>query len=327
MSYERGAMSSSESILVIRHGALGDFVQSIGPFHAIRARHQNARIILLTAPFLQKFAAMMPFFDEVWVDTRPRWMQAVSLVKLMLKIKKPSFNRVYDLQTSGRTAFYFKLQKLFYGLLGGKMAEWSSHVPGCTFAHATSERVKMHTLDRQRQQLLLAGFSDVPAPHFDWIPQTDVPPFKLKKPFALIVPQASAHRPEKCYPLAEFRALMDLFIAKGVTPVVIGSEQDKDISLSLSQIQQEKVIDLRGKTQLEDLVLLGRHADVAVGNDTGPMHMFAIASCPVVALFSHASDPSLCAPRGKRVVILRKESFEDLPAALVWEYVEDVLDS
>ena len=39
-------------ILVIRLGALGDFVQSFGPFSAIRAHHPEARITLLTtAPF------------------------------------------------------------------------------------------------------------------------------------------------------------------------------------------------------------------------------------------------------------------------------------
>jgi ADP-heptose:LPS heptosyltransferase len=315
-------MMGDEVILVIRHGALGDFVQSIGPFQAIRQQHPDAKIILLTAPFLKKFAEMMPFFDEVWIDERPRWTQVLILMKLMLVCKKANFRRVYDLQTSGRTALYFKLQKWLLCVLGGNIAEWSSHVPGCAFAHTGPERARMHTLDRQKQQLMLAGILNVPTPHFDWIEQMDVPPFELKKPFALIVPQASAHRPEKCYPLPEFRVLMDLLISKGVVPVVIGSQQDLDVDLGLSQAQQEKVMDLRGKTQLEDLVLLGRHGALAIGNDTGPMHMFAIAGCPVVTLFSYASDPSLCAPRGDRVVILRAENFTDLPATLIWEYVE-----
>jgi ADP-heptose:LPS heptosyltransferase len=315
-------MSADEAILVIRHGALGDFVQSIGPFQAIRQQHPNATIILLTAPFLKRFADTMPFFDDIWMDERPRWTHASSLIRLMLKCKKARFKRVYDLQTSRRTAFYFKLQKWLCNLLGGNMAEWSSHVPEAAFAHVAPERVGMHTLDRQKQQLMLSGILTVPTPHFDWILQTETPPFGLSKPFALIVAQASAHRPDKCYPLEQFRVLMDLLIENTVTPVVIGGKQDLAIDLGLSPAQQEKVMDLRGRTQLDDLVLLGRHAALAVGNDTGPMHMFAIAGCPVITLFSHASDPSLCAPRGDKVVILRGENFDDLPASQVWEYMD-----
>ena len=319
-------MSFDETILVIRHGALGDFVQSIGPFQAIRQQHPKAKIILLTGPFFKKFAESMPFFDEVWVDERSRWTHALSLLKLMFMFKNERFKRVYDLQTSGRTAFYFKLQRWLCCVLGGASAEWSSHVPGCAFAHSAPERVRMHTLDRQRQQLELAGILNVPAPHFDWIGQTAVSPFGLEKPFALIVPQASSHRPEICYPMAQFRELMDLLIARNVVPVVIGGKQDVTMDLGLNPIGSEKVIDLRGKTQLEDLVLLGRHAAFAVGNDTGPMHMFAIAGCPVVTLFSHASDPNLCAPRGDKVVVLRAENFTDLSALLIWQYAEAFLD-
>ena len=49
-----GAAASAGPILVIRLGALGDFVLSMGPFAAIRAHHPDARIILLTtAPYAE----------------------------------------------------------------------------------------------------------------------------------------------------------------------------------------------------------------------------------------------------------------------------------
>ncbi|MEC7538546.1 MAG: ADP-heptose--LPS heptosyltransferase, partial [Pseudomonadota bacterium] len=37
-------------VLVIKLGALGDFVQALGPFSAIRAHHADQRIALLTTP-------------------------------------------------------------------------------------------------------------------------------------------------------------------------------------------------------------------------------------------------------------------------------------
>jgi ADP-heptose:LPS heptosyltransferase len=60
------------------------------------------------------------------------------------------------------------------------------------------------------------------------------------------------------------------------------------------------------------IAALGARAAVAVGNDTGPLHLIAAAGAPTVALFSADSDPALCAPRG-RVAILRDAVLANLP--------------
>ena len=80
---------------------------------------------------------------------------------------------------------------------------------------------------------------------------------------------------------------------------------------------------LCGETSLIDVIALARGAAGAVGNDTGPMHLIAAAGCPTVVLFSRASDPGLCAPRGRRgeesVAVLRRGSLEDLMVGEVAE--------
>jgi len=42
------------------------------------------------------------------------------------------------------------------------------------------------------------------------------------------------------------------------------------------------------------------------------MHLIAVAGCRSVALYSHASDPELCAQRGRDVQILRRERLQEL---------------
>jgi len=49
---------------------------------------------------------------------------------------------------------------------------------------------------------------------------------------------------------------------------------------------------------------LARAAALTVGNDTGATHVAAAGGHPVVVLFSSASDPSLCGPRGASVRVL-----------------------
>ena len=49
----------SQRILVIKLGALGDFIYALGPMAAIRRHHKDARITLLTtAPFEKKWAVI-----------------------------------------------------------------------------------------------------------------------------------------------------------------------------------------------------------------------------------------------------------------------------
>ncbi|HBA43779.1 MAG TPA: ADP-heptose--LPS heptosyltransferase, partial [Alphaproteobacteria bacterium] len=53
-------------ILVIKLGALGDFVLATGPFAAIRQHHADAEITLLTTPPFAAMARQTGFFDHVW---------------------------------------------------------------------------------------------------------------------------------------------------------------------------------------------------------------------------------------------------------------------
>ena len=73
----------------------------------------------------------------------------------------------------------------------------------------------------------------------------------------------------------------------------------------------ESARDLTGRTSFADIVVLARSAALAVGNDTGPMHLIAGAGCRCVVLFSGASDPALTAPRapkgGGEVVVVRRD--------------------
>jgi len=63
----------SSRILVIKLGALGDIVQALGPFAAIRRHHADDEITLLTTLPFAEFLKRSPYFDQVWVDPRASW--------------------------------------------------------------------------------------------------------------------------------------------------------------------------------------------------------------------------------------------------------------
>ncbi len=284
-------------ILVIKLGALGDFVLAFGPFAAIRAHHREAEITLLTTAPFAGLARQSPWFDRVVVDGRPSWWDLPGLRRLRRALL--GFDCVYDLQTSGRSSRYVRLA-------GGP--PWSGIAGGASHRHGNPARNRMHTVERQRDQLEAAGIASFPPPDLGWL--TGAGP-ALERPYALLVPGAAPHRPEKRWPAARFGELARTLHARGIRPVVVGADADRPLAAVIAGSCSE-TLDLTGRTSLLDLGGLAARAAVAVGNDTGPMHLAAAVGTRSIVLFSGASDPALTAPHGL-VTVVRERNLADLP--------------
>lgn len=297
-------MQPQSRILVIRHGALGDVILSTGPFAAIRAHHKDAHITLLTTPPYAKLLRTSPWFDAIWIDPKPKPWQLRALLQLVKKLRGGGFDRVYDLQTSKRSARYFS----FFPF---PKPEWSGISKGASHRHHTPERTKLHTLDRQKQQLAIAGIHHVPPPDLSWLKgDVNLLP-KREGAYALLVPGGSAHRPEKRWTRQGFTEIARWLAQERVTPLLIGTNAEKALLEAIAADCPEAV-NLCNRTDFGQLAELARGATLALGNDTGPMHLIAAAGCPSLVLFSHTSNPDLCAPRGEKVRVLRSPNLEAL---------------
>lgn len=294
------------NILVIKLGALGDFVQAMGPAAAIRAHHPADRITLLTTAPYAELARAAPYFDRVLIDERPRLFDLVGWWRLRRLLRSGGFARVYDLQTSDRSSFYHRLM--------GR-PPWSGIARGASFPHDNPERDRMHTLERQADQLRRAGIAAVPPPDISWA-AADIAPLALPERLLLLVPGGAAHRPEKRWPIEHFAALAVLAERHKLTPVVLGGAAEQLLGAVIAE-RAAGARDLTGRTRLGEIVALGRVAEHAVGNDTGPMHLLVAAGCPATVLYSAASDPALTAPRGPNVSILRRPDLAALGVAEV----------
>lgn len=275
-------------ILVIKLAALGDVVQAFGPFAAIRAHHPGAQVTLLTTPPYAALLAGAPWFDAIRADGRPPWGDVAAVARLALSLRRARFDRVYDLQTSGRSSRY----RWFVG----PRAEWSGIAPGASHPHANPGRDAMHTLERQREQLALAGIRRFPVPDLSWL-TADLSRFALPERFALLVPGASAQRPGKRWPVERFAEVAPHL---GLPAVVVGSPAESALAARIPA-----ALDLCGRTSLRELAALARRAALCLGNDTGPTHLAAAVGVPTLAVFGPESDPALCAPRGPRAGFLR----------------------
>ncbi len=313
-------MRGINKILVIKHSALGDFVLATGPMMAIRAHHPNAHITLLTTKTFAGWGRDCGWFNDVVIDSRPPISQFKQWLDLRADMRGRKFDMVYDLQTSGRTNFYFYFWQ-------PHSMNWNGAAKLASYPHTNPNRARMHTTDRHREQLAIAGIENVPPPNLDWM-QADTAKFQLPENYVLLVPGGSAHRPQKRWPVEHYIKAAEYIKSQGMTPVLLGSTADQDVVDPIANACPAAV-NLLNKTNFAEIVALGRGAACAIGNDTGPMHMIAPTGCPSIVLFSSDSDPALCAPKGpgngKNVTILRESVLKDLHPDAVLAILKPIL--
>jgi ADP-heptose:LPS heptosyltransferase len=278
----------------------------MGSAKAIRAFHRGATIVLLTTQPYADFLRRSPYFDEVWIDDRPGWGDPAGVLRLARRLRGARFDRVYDLSTRLRSALYFWLMRRFGGPEFSGIASGASHRQP-----DTPQRRRMHTLDREADQLRWAGIpGPIPPPDLSWA-AADIARFALPEEYVLLIPGGARHRPEKRWPLERFVELARRLAAAGLVPVVIGGPDERELGQAIAAaVPQAR--NLAGATDFADIVVLGRGARRAIGNDTGPMHLAVAGGAPATVLYSAASDPTLTAPRGPDVVVLRKDDLADV---------------
>ena len=306
---------TKKKILVIKLGALGDFIQAASPFNAIRLHHRAEEITLLTSPSFMDIANASPWFDHVKIDQKPSALQITKWLSLRKWMRSSGFTRVYDLQTSDRSNFYHKMMK--------PEPDWSGNARDCSHPHKNIHRDLMHTVERQKEQLHLAGIDNVPPVDLSWI-NADIRKFGLQNTFVLLVPGGAAHRPAKRWPGEYYQQLIQYFASKKIQVVLIGGKEEISLLNELSTTDPI-CISLAGATNLFDLFSLARNSLVVIGNDTGPMHLAAVSGCKTIVLYSSESDPTLCAQRGDDVTIFRKNNLFDLNPTQIIKHLSEVL--
>lgn len=306
-------------VLVIQAGTIAEFVLSLTAMKRIRAAHPRARITLLTIPQFEGLAKASPYFNDVWTTGHPgspgEWLA------LRGEIKRARFSRVYDLESSGWSKFLFHMLRPF-------PPAWSGAARGARLRYANAEREQMHTLERQAQQLQVAGIwpdaptqpGDAPAPDLGWIVRRapaprPVPGGAAPRPFVVLVPGGGEGRPEKRWPIRHYAELASLLRGRGYDIVVVGGPQES----SMARVIQKAVgqaRDLTGRTDFAQIAVLGARAALAVGNNTGPMHLIAAAGAPTIALVVDGPDSMITAPRG-HVAVLQAATLAELSVQTV----------
>lgn len=306
----------TEKILIIKHGALGDLINSLGVCAFIRRHHSAAFIALLTAPPYKEIARKTGYFDEVITDRR----QAFYGDFLRLRGYIKTFNQVYDLQNSPRTEWYYRL------LRPGYRPKWCGIARGCDFPQTRADREELHAYERFADQIRQSGVmvqEDTLYPDLSAL-EGDVSHLNIPQNAIVLMPGSSKQGAYKRWPAQYYGQLCHEIVQLGYTPVIVAGPDDLD-AVAIIEGECKDVLNLTLKTSFFDLVGLARRAKLVIGNDTGPVHIAAVAGAATLILWSKASPPHIYAPKGPQVQVLYRENLESLTVESVKEEVLAIL--
>ncbi|MEE2694854.1 MAG: glycosyltransferase family 9 protein [Pseudomonadota bacterium] len=283
--------SQEKKVLIIKFGGLGDVILSLNAINSIIEHHKKRKITLLTEePYKTFFEKSGWFNDIVEIERTKFYMFDRYQIKKRLSVN--SFSNVYDLQTSRRSSSYLKI---FFNL----KIETCGIGQYASLCHVNNSRNKMHTIERQEDQLRVSGITSFLEPDLKWLFKAG----RIKKPkkrYALIVPGGSKGRMNKRVPLQIYLELISFLEKKNILPVILGANDDQIICDKI-ELQCPKVKNLCSKTDIFQIAKLAKNALVSFGNDTGPMHVISKGDRPTFVFFTKFSEPKLCAPRGNNV--------------------------
>jgi heptosyltransferase III len=283
-------------ILVVRGGAIGDFIMTLPAVGALRERWPDAHIEILGYPHIIELARGRYYADATRsIDAKP--MAGFFIPKAVLDPEWMEYFGGFDVVIS----YLFDPDGIF-----------SDNVRRCgakQVIEASPRPKDVHAAVHYCRPLeSLAIYVDEPRPRIHPSESDrEVASRFLKmvgrEPIIAIHPGSGSEK--KNWPVENFvavaRWMTDEFAAQ---LLVVQGEADERAVKKLTSLLAPRPLTVAGGLKLVELAAVLERCALFLGNDSGITHLAAAVGAPVVATFGSASPP-IWEPRGERVRVVR----------------------
>lgn len=287
-------MTLRPRLLVLRGGAIGDFVLTLPVLQALRAQWPDAHIEVVGYPHIAEIARIGGLADRIESLDRAHFARFYSL-RPALGEELTRYVRSFDLVVS---FLHDPDGTVRRNLLSTGTRQVLYVSPVAPTIHATDHLLR--ALER------LAIYAAGAAPRLEW-PAAAVAEGRARlsaagvgaAPLALHPGSGSA---AKNWPPERFAELAHRARGGGWSPFFLLGEADDAPAGALRALAGD-LPRIEGLELVDAASVLAASA-AFVGNDSGITHLAAALGCPTVAIFG-PTDPAIWGPRGKRVELLR----------------------
>jgi ADP-heptose:LPS heptosyltransferase len=306
-------------ILVIRNQPLKFFAHSISAFAAIREYHKDDEITLLTTAELKDFAKSLGFFNKFIIDELPDWFMFGKLKRLITLLRTYGFTRVYDLQNSERTEWYFKL-------MGYRKPQWnSSRVSWCSHYYQIPKNQNFHFQEVLHNQLRQAGIVKMPNINISYLAKENLQ--NLPEKYCVICAGGNSENLAHKYNPENYAEIIKYLKREyDITSILVGNSRgDGVVNSYIQQFAREaSPLNFYDKTdRFEDLIQLFTKAQFCLGNETAPTHLAAFSGLKTIMLCSRFSPSDFLAPRVKNLAVIEEDYLENVTIERIIDSIQD----
>ncbi len=292
-------MLKAAKVLVVSPAWVGDLVMSHALVPGLCARGSTVHYLAPVA--LAELATRMPGVDAVHtIDARRGRLGLDERFRAGARIRPHDFDQAIILPNSFKSA----LPPLFAGI------PVRTGFTGESRYGVLSDR---RTLDVERLPRMVdrfAALADV-VPARPRLRADEARRLRLLEqhgldaggPVVALCPGAE-YGPSKRWPAERFVELARRCTASRIAVWLLGGERDREVASAFAGC--DGIVDLVGRTSLDDAVDLLSGVDAAVTNDSGLMHVAAAVGVPVVAVFG-STTPAFTPPLSPRAVVVSRD--------------------
>ena len=293
------------NVLIIKHGALGDLIQTTGSFKLIRKKYPESKITLLTDIKFEFFTKNIIFVDEIIYENRPSFIRLDLWLKIIFKLIYKNFDIVIDLQNSDRTSIYYFFLKMF-----NLKIIWSGNRHGGKNKYHPKNFEHVPIKERISNQLKLINIQGNNDPDISWMITDGIEDLPKKK-FLILLPGSSPKLRHKRWPAEKYAELAIRLKKQNIDTVILGQVSSEGDEINKIKLLSPDTHD-RSNRDLSYLATVASKAIGAVANDSGPAFIAAAAGCPVTWLLSSHTNPKLTQLVGSKVNTLKKEDIKEI---------------
>ncbi len=269
------------NILVVGPGWIGDLIISISLIKALKEKNTNANIDILVNSNLYSLAKMIPGIRNV-LSSKTKHGSLSLFYRLCMgySLRSSGYSECYVLPNSFKSAiipFLAGIKKrisylgeLRYGLIN------QIKVPIDRTSGMVNKYLNLadtNYTEKLKPEIKLVNIKNI------------TKKFNLPKKYYVICPDAD-YGPSKRWPIKKWSDLASS-LSKEYTVVAIGL--DENIGKKFEEISSKRIINLIGKTSLDEVLEILSMSQLVVTNDSGLMHIAASLDKKIVALYGSSS--------------------------------------
>jgi lipopolysaccharide heptosyltransferase II len=293
-----------QRILIVLHGSIGDVTRALPLADLLRKKFPQAFLAWSIEPLCFPLLQQNPAIDEIIVFDRAHdWRKAHGF---LARVRRGKFDLVLDLQRIFKSGFISwwsgSAMRIGFHRRDAKELNWifnNRHIPACGDG-----------IPKLEHYLKFADYLGIERCPLEWDfhltaderASVDRLLGQDSRAFAVLF-VGTRWESKQWFPAQIAQCADRLQRRHGLDVVLLGAQDDLDLANEACALSGVRLINLVGRTSLREAIGIIQRARLAVGPDTGLMHIAAAVKTPVISLWG-ATRPERTGPHGfARLVI------------------------